>query len=275
MRVYLGLVLACVYFATVNGCKKQGDNPKVSVGVKKEPIEEPRPTIAETTTVKPLEEVSVCSEYCHYQYCVGGNPEEDGIQLSSNRTCENHCVWLNGTTPHDEPMITPGQCVMSRPTGDPYIDCQPCLKLRESIDFDLEEETEDYQSFISGNGRCCDTLEVDSNTNTELDQMIDGQYHYFQDYNGYPAFRKEADESDLMVPLYLFYHENRWVVEPILGAVTNSGGGELWGLLRWNGSYKCPENVGRHWTYYVEESGIVDESDSPIDVSCASWDPLD
>jgi len=274
MKVNIGLFLTCLYLTTVHGCAKQGENPKVATGLAKEPTDFESPPFkleeAVTTTSKPIEEVKICSEYCHYKYCVGGNPEEDGTQLSTNRTCENFCVWMNGTTPHDDPMTSAGECVKSQPTGDPYIDCQPCFKFRESKDFDSNEDIPDYQSLISQHERCCDILDVDSSTNTELDQMVSGQYYYYRDYKGYPSFRKEVDDMGVLVPLYLFYHDNRWVVEPMLGAVTTADGEELWGLLRWNGTYKCPENVGRQWTYWVYESGIVDKHDEPIDVSCAT-----
>ena len=98
--------------------------------------------------------------------------------------------------------------------------------------------------------------------------MVSGKYQYYQLYKGHPSFRREQIGSFTSVPLYLFYHHDRWVVEPILGALRSVSGEELWGLLRWNGTFKCPENVGREWTYYVYESGKVDRTGEPIDISC-------
>ena len=104
--------------------------------------------------------------------------------------------------------------------------------------------------------------------------MVSGKYDYIKEYHGHPSFKRDkdilnADHSAKLVDQYLFYHENRWVIEPVLGVVSTTSGEELYGLLRSATSFKCAENVGRNWTYWIG-SGKVDKADQPIDVFCSN-----
>lgn len=194
---------------------------------------------------------------------------------------------MNGTTPNDEPP-SPGQCVNSIAPGFAYIDCKGC-KLEKGEDDAKWSELEQAGKLLgdlSGfpqdyfrkrenikYGTCCDTLEIKADTKTEIDEVVPGKYFYYQDYQGYPAYKKKPSTPlSSAFPLYLFYNENRWILEPTLGSTTTLTGKELWGLLRYNGSYMCPESVGNQWMYYADSSGIVDTIDETIVVTCSSSD---
>ena len=99
-------------------------------------------------------------------------------------------------------------------------------------------------------------------TNTDLDGRILGQYRFNEDYYGYPVYKKTSFPH-----LYLFYHENRWVLESKVGKVMHPTGRELWGWIRYNGTYICPNTVGQQWMYYADSVGIMG-IDNTINVSC-------
>jgi len=269
MRLYVCFVICAFIIANVNGCGPQGSSPKVSL-VNEITSKEKAPTAFATSETSNVEE-GICSDRCFYSYCRGGNPDDGGVQLNTNKGCENYCVWMNGTTPNDTPVY-PGECLKSASIGDAHIDCRPCKGYAKSQSIDSKENEKTELVSTLENERCCDVLKINAETQTEIDEVIPGQYHYQQDYNGYPVYKKEENSdafSTLMpLPLYLFYHENRWVVEPTVGSVTHSTGRELWGLLRYNGTYTCPEKVGKQWMYYADSAGIVDRVDETIVVQC-------
>ena len=125
--------------------------------------------------------------------------------------------------------------------------------------------------FDFNTGICCDTLGIMAETQTDLDKIIPGKYQYYRDYQGYPSYKKKTNDDDSSsLPLFLFYNENRWVMEPKLGSITSGSGKELWGMVRYNGSYVCPEDVGKGWMYYSDSSGIVNEVDETIIVACGN-----
>ena len=114
---------------------------------------------------------------------------------------------------------------------------------------------------------------IESNTNTELDPMVSGKYAYEKHYHGHPAYKRNknvysTEHSAQRVDLFLFFHLNRWIITTEVGLVSTTAGEELWGLIRWNGTYRCPENVGREWTYWIYPNK-VDEVGQPIDVMCS------
>ena len=95
--------------------------------------------------------------------------------------------------------------------------------------------------------------------------MIAGQYEYVQQYKGAPAYRRTTSPA-----MYLFWEDNRWVIWKILGqnfycnpwwAFWNCR--DVFGWIRYDESYKCPENVNSRW-----RSVYTQNIDAGIRVRC-------
>ena len=105
-------------------------------------------------------------------------------------------------------------------------------------------------------GGCCKEIEITSTTGESIDSKIQGRYKFEGPYTSpegtRPYYKRVQNSWDAM---YLFYHENRWVAESVLGATTHSSGSQLHGWIRYEGTFICPEDVGNQWRYWSTSSG--------------------